>query len=128
MQVDHIYPVGGVKTNGLKGFAGRMFITLVSLIHGPTALKDGVNADWNKTAACPRCNGNKSDSMGLWVLRGYVGKILFPIMNLSMAISLIYGVLNTLVSGSPAVFYKALLITAMIKVALFIVSVKVKRR
>ena len=128
MQVDHIYPVNGVKGIGLKGTAGKLFVTLVSLLHGPSALKEGVNADWNKTAACPRCNGNKTDNMGLWVLRGYVGKYLFPVMNLAMAASLAYGGASALFTGSPAVLYQALAITAAIKIALFIISSRKKKR
>lgn len=128
MQVDHIYPVNGVKGIGLKGTSGKLFVTLISLLHGPSALKDGVNADWNKTAACPRCNGNKTDSMGLWVLRGYVGKILFPIMNFAIAGGLAYGGINTLITGSPTLLYQVLAITAVLKIALFAISSKKKKR
>lgn len=126
MQVDHIYPVNGVK--GLKGTGGKLFISLVSLLHGPNALKEGVNADWNKTAACPTCNGNKTDAMGLWVLRGYLGKILFPIMNFAMAGSLAYGGITTLTTGSPVTLYKAIAVIAVAKISLFILSRKKTKR
>lgn len=128
LQVDHIYPVNGVKGIGLKGTSGKLFVTLVSLLHGPKALKEGVNADWNKTAACPRCNGNKTDAMGLWVLRGYIGKIVFPILNLAMAGGLVYGGINTLITGSPTVLYQVIAIIAIIKLALFAISSKKKKK
>lgn len=128
MQVDHIYPVNGVKGLGAKGTSGKLFVTLVSLFHGPKALKEGVNADWNKTAACPRCNSNKTDNMGLWVLRGYFGKILFPIMNFAITGGLAYGGINALITGSPAVLYKMLAITAIVKIGLFLLSSKKKKR
>lgn len=127
MQVDHIYPVNGVKGNSLKGSSGKLFITLISLFHGPTALKDGVNADWNKTAACPKCNGEKTDSMGLWILRGYLGKLLFPIMNFAMAGGLCYGVLNALISGVATPLYKVIFITVLIKTLLYLATGRKKK-
>lgn len=38
--------------------------------------KNGSNKIWNLTAACKRCNHAKKDKVGLWVIRGYIGKIL----------------------------------------------------
>lgn len=38
--------------------------------------KNGPNKIWNLTAACKRCNHAKGDKTGLWVIRGYIGKIL----------------------------------------------------
>lgn len=128
MQVDHIYPVNGVKGIGLKGTTGKLFVTLVSLFHGPKALSQGVNANWNKTAACPRCNSNKTDNMGLWVLRGYLGKVIFPIMNFAIAAGLLYGGAVALLAGTPIILYQVLAVTAIIKISLFILSSKKKKK
>lgn len=128
MQVDHIFPVNGVKNDDMESLWGRMFISLIGFFHGPQALKDGVNADWNKTSACPRCNGNKTDNKGIWLLRGYLGKVIFPIMNIYFAVSICYGMLATLITGSSEAFKKTLIIAIVIKIILYVISVKTKRK
>lgn len=49
MEVDHIYPF----------------------------VDHGSNQLWNLTSACHRCNDKKKAKKGLWVIRGYLGKIFF---------------------------------------------------
>jgi len=126
MQVDHIYPVNGVKEGELSNAGGRMFITIISMLHGPKALKDGVNADWNKTAACPTCNHNKTDSKGLWVVRGYFGKFLFPIMNFILYGSILYNGINALATGDKSRLYFWVILTLIVKIVLHFISEKVK--
>ena len=116
MQVDHIFPVDGVK--GISGTFGKLFVTFVCLLHGVKSLEDGVNADWNKTAACPKCNSDKRAKKGIWTIRGYIGKILFPIMNFTMAFGLLTSAISILTTGSTAAFFKVLIITAIVKGAL----------
>lgn len=38
--------------------------------------RGGSNKCWNLVAACERCNKKKSDKAGLWVVRGYFGKLI----------------------------------------------------
>lgn len=124
MQVDHIYPVNGVSGGSFENTGGKAFITIVCALHGPKALKEGVNADWNKTSACPRCNGNKTDNKGSWVIRGYFGKVLFPIMNFGLAFGLCYGGISAITVGDKSILYTWIGITAAVKGLLYYLSRK----
>lgn len=119
MEVDHIYPVNGVSGGMLSNTGGKMFITVVSALHGSNALKDGVNADWNKTSACHFCNNKKTDSKGAWVVRGYFGKILFPIMNAVLVSGLLYSAVQCLALGTISTLYKYALVLLLVKGGLF---------
>lgn len=64
MQVDHVIPVDATKTFGLA----RLF------------LPDGVNSYKNLVSACPSCNATKSSKRGVWVVRGFLGRYLWPVV------------------------------------------------
>ena len=76
MEVDHIYPINGVKNKR----SGKFWVAL-NTWYLPSNNK-GVNETWNTTSACHDCNSQKSDSGGSWIWRGYVGRIIFPILNI----------------------------------------------
>ena len=60
--VDHLYPVGQVARDlALQKKLERKGIR-------------NVNDPRNLVAACGKCNAEKGDSMGLWILRGSVGR------------------------------------------------------
>lgn len=60
--IDHIYPINQVRSSiKLQNFLK---------FHG---IKN-VNDEKNLTPACPSCNKHKSDKMGLWIIRGKIGK------------------------------------------------------
>ncbi len=61
--VDHIYPINQVRASiKLQNYLKR---------HGIA----NVNDEKNLTPSCPRCNKQKSDKMGSWIIRGKIGKI-----------------------------------------------------
>lgn len=60
--VDHVIPVAQVK----KSAFARRLLTIRGI--------ETVNDPRNLVAACPRCNLEKSDKMGLWVIRGVFGE------------------------------------------------------
>lgn len=61
--VDHIIPVNKTK-QGKKGARWLMKILKI----------DDVNSIKNLAAACQNCNSRKRTKMGLWILRGFIGK------------------------------------------------------
>ena len=124
MQVDHIYPVNGVSGGVFDNMSGKMFISVMSALHGPKALKEGVNADWNKTSACLYCNGKKTDLKGAWVIRGYVGKIVFPILNFVLIVGLCYGTITSLTVDNQSLLYKWVFIFCLVKTILYLISHK----
>lgn len=62
MQIDHIVPVAAVQRSAYARF----------LLHLEGA--ENVNSIRNLAPACKKCNKKKLDKMGLWVLRGWLGK------------------------------------------------------
>lgn len=42
--------------------------------------KGGINWSANLICACPKCNNKKRAKTGLWVVRGYIGKFVFSIL------------------------------------------------
>lgn len=83
MTVDHLIPVNKVKR---KGFA-----RLIMKIRGINNIND-VN---NLIPSCSNCNSRKSDKMGLWIIKGDIGKhpwywIFKRSLILAIAIILIY--------------------------------------
>ena len=110
MQVDHVYPVNRATTQS----SGRFFILLRNLITFRQR-KKGVNALWNLTLSCKHCNHIKNDSAGLWTVRGYIGRILFPLMNLGLLGILVYGTYMSITSQNPTKLYYALAVTLCIK-------------
>ena len=62
MEVDHLIPVAKVKKSGFVRFLLRM--------HGI----QNVNDKRNLVASCHRCNERKRDKMGVWYIRGRLGK------------------------------------------------------
>ena len=60
--VDHLYPVGAVRRNvSLQKRLGRMGITVI-------------NHPKNLVAACERCNKSKGKKMGIWIVKGRIGR------------------------------------------------------
>lgn len=70
LQVDHIVPIHKAKTNKwVRRYLSRK------------KFQKGVNDYHNLGASCRKCNLSKSDKMGLWTIRGKIGKSnLFQIM------------------------------------------------
>ena len=62
MTVDHLIPINKVKRRGLARFFMK--------IRGIKNIND-VN---NLIPSCSHCNSRKSDKMGLWIIRGDIGK------------------------------------------------------
>lgn len=62
MQIDHIVPVAAVQ----RSARARFFLHLEGA--------ENVNSIRNLAPACKKCNKKKLDKMGLWVLRGWLGK------------------------------------------------------
>lgn len=62
VRVDHLIPVGQVKEAG----AGRIMMFL-------TGIRD-VNDTRNLVPSCESCNNRKSSKMGMWIIRGAIGK------------------------------------------------------
>lgn len=83
MTVDHLIPVNKVKK---KGFARFMM-----KIRGINNIND-LN---NLIPSCSSCNSRKSDKMGLWIIRGDIGKhmwfwIIKRAVIMAIAVILIY--------------------------------------
>lgn len=62
LEVDHLVPVAGAQRSGWA----RFWLNINAIYN--------VNNYRNLVAACHRCNQNKSDKMGLWVVIGSIGK------------------------------------------------------
>lgn len=87
MEVDHVFPVHAARTS----IKGRAFVLMNSVLSNPLHASEGVNGVWNMVAACKSCNRSKSDSGGVWIFRGYIGRRVYPIINLIMLINIIVG-------------------------------------
>lgn len=59
MQVDHIISID---------LANRQWL------YRHLTPKDGINSEWNLTAACEKCNLRKSNKGGWWIIRAKVGR------------------------------------------------------
>ena len=110
MQVDHVYPVNRAATKS----SGKLFVKLRSSI-AISQRKKGVNGLWNLTSSCKRCNHIKNASAGLWTVRGYIGRVLFPLMNLWLLGILVYGTYTSIKAQNPISLYYALALTLFIK-------------
>ena len=62
LTVDHLIPVNKVKYRGI----GRIIMKLSGV--------KNINDINNLVASCKHCNSKKSDKMGFWLIRGYVGQ------------------------------------------------------
>lgn len=62
MEIDHIIPVAKVK----KSFWARRLLKMQGV--------SNVNDIRNLAPSCTRCNARKKDRMGIWFLRGMLGK------------------------------------------------------
>ena len=67
MTVDHIVPVSAVS--GGAG-AGRRLARAVLDLEGARTVNDGANL----CPACRRCNSRKGSKVGMWTLRGWLGR------------------------------------------------------
>lgn len=62
LEVDHLVPVAKAK----ESVFARTILHLCGITN--------VNNHRNLVSSCSRCNGKKSDKMGLWVIRGAIGR------------------------------------------------------
>lgn len=62
LEVDHLIPVGKAKTE--SGVRALLQICGISNVNDPK----------NLVAACHECNNRKSDKMGVWVIKGAIGR------------------------------------------------------
>lgn len=62
MEVDHLIPVSKAKTHS----SVRLWLQLCGI--------SNVNDTRNLVAACRPCNRRKSDQMGVWVIKGSIGR------------------------------------------------------
>ncbi len=63
VSVDHLYPIGKASINlKLQGW-----LNLIGI--------DDINSPKNLIPSCKRCNRQKSANMGVWLFKGYLGKI-----------------------------------------------------
>jgi hypothetical protein len=114
MEVDHIYPINGVKNKA----SGKLWVKL-NTWYLPSNNK-GVNETWNTTSACHDCNASKSDSGGLWVWRGYIGRIVFPILNIWLIVGLIVGILNVVSRNNDTALTHYLVLNIVFRILSFL--------
>lgn len=76
MQVDHCIPVDAAK----KKFWVRMYIRFLGMFQRTETRNQGINGVWNLVPACHKCNRDKSNLGGMWVVRGAFGRFLFPVL------------------------------------------------
>lgn len=86
MQVDHHVAINYVKKNPLLkmyfGIGNLLTNFFGRLVHGSKWKKNtGVNVTYNLVPACVRCNGDKSDKGGLWIVRGMIGGTIWKVLN-----------------------------------------------
>lgn len=62
IQVDHLIPVHRVKKRGL----GRLLMKIKNI--------NDINSLKNLVPSCAKCNQRKSSKMGLWLIKGILGK------------------------------------------------------
>lgn len=62
VEVDHLIPVSAAQNS--------LFIRILLNICGIT----NINEEKNLVSACRKCNRKKSDKIGLWVIRGAIGR------------------------------------------------------
>lgn len=95
MQVDHCIPVDAAKQSGFT----RLYIRVLGLFQKPQDRADGINGLWNLVPSCPVCNGNKSNQTGFWVIRGMIGRFLFPLLWYIGSIAFLWSLGNWILFG-----------------------------
>lgn len=87
--IDHLYPVNKMMYRQTTRDAAKVFGI------------DGVNDPKNLVAACRKCNSKKGTKMGVWILRGMIGRHEgFWMMRNALVISLIlFGVYYLYMNG-----------------------------
>lgn len=103
MEVDHIFPVHKAK----ETLSGKAFVLMSTSLQNPAHAKEGVNGTWNTCCSCHKCNHAKSAKGGTWVVRGYIGRIVFPIVNIFLAGYISLGALCAIFAGN-AMLYTAI--------------------
>ena len=63
LSVDHLYPIGKAAISP----ALQRWLSFLQI--------DDINSARNLIPACKRCNQNKGAHMGVWILKGYLGRI-----------------------------------------------------
>ena len=65
--VDHIVPVHAAERMRLVRWLYRRE-------------EGGINSAKNLTTACSRCNSAKGSKCGIWLLRGWMGRLIYPVL------------------------------------------------
>lgn len=99
MEVDHMISVGSAKTSSFV----RNYIRFIGLFKSKQVKKQGVNGVWNLVAACRKCNGAKSDTLGMWVVRGAIGKIAFPLLWYGLSAGIVFSIGQFMITGGGAI-------------------------
>lgn len=102
LQVDHCVPVD----KAVKGGFIRHYIRIMGIFSSDIN-KKGINGSWNLVAACGKCNGRKKAKGGLWIIRGIIGRYLFPIIWYGVSIVTVLTFLQFLATGQG--IWKALI-------------------
>lgn len=76
LEVDHCIPVDAARESSFV----RSYIRFLGLFQGKKMRAQGINGTWNLVAACDNCNATKSNKGGIWVVRGIIGRYLFPMI------------------------------------------------
>lgn len=100
MEVDHIFPVHKAK----ETLSGKAFVLMSASLQNPLHAKEGVNGTWNTCCSCHKCNHTKSAKGGIWVIRGYVGRIIFPIANILLAGYIFLGAICAIVAANTMLY------------------------
>ena len=112
MQVDHIYPINGAKTK----VSGKLWVKINTWYLPKEKRNQGINGVWNTTSACPTCNHIKSDLGGVWVWRGYIGRILFPIVNIILIGLLVKGLFVTIFYNNVPYLTKVVFLNVLFRI------------
>lgn len=112
MEVDHIYPIGQVKDTT----KGKAFVALNTFWRGSKESNKGVNGTWNTVSSCHDCNHKKSDKGGLWVYRGYIGRIVFPIINIILYGNILWGALMIIFNDNSQKFITSLVTLLVVRI------------
>lgn len=112
MQVDHIYPINGVKTK----VSGKLWVQANTWYLTKDKRNQGINGVWNTCSACPTCNRTKSDLGGVWIWRGYIGRILFPILNAILLFMLAKGLYLTIFDNDVPYLTVAVILNVIFRI------------
>jgi 5-methylcytosine-specific restriction endonuclease McrA len=104
IEVDHLIPVSRAKSS----FTVRTWLQICGILD--------VNDPKNLVASCRKCNRKKSDKMGLWVVRGAIGrfKLIWTIRDI-IVILLVALVIAIICQHFPVVDFVHNIVIQMVK-------------